>query len=82
MVVTRINNLYRHLMVVHKSKKPYFCKYQGCNFKSAKPKGLRDHLALHRAERRQLRAKQTPDADGDSAKTFVCEFPDCGKVIL
>ena len=75
---TRINNLFRHLKVVHKSKKPYVCKHQDCTQRFAKSKLLREHLSRHRAERRK--AKEESSEENVDENRFVCEFPGCGKV--
>ena len=70
----KINNMFRHLKNVHKSKEPFVCKY--CSQRFSKSKMLTQHLAKHRAEKRS----RNLDADSDEdSKKFVCEFPDCGK---
>ncbi len=58
--VNRINNLFRHLKVVHKSRRPYLCKH--CMGRFAKADQLRKHFAEHRQEKRnreqQVREKE------------------------
>ena len=51
----KINNMFRHLRNVHKSKEPFVCKHCGKRF--AKSKALASHLALHRAEKRKLQVR-------------------------
>ena len=52
----KINNMFRHLRNVHKSKEPFVCKHCGKRF--AKSKALASHLALHRAEKRKLQVRK------------------------
>ena len=79
LVVNRINNLFRHLKVVHASKKPYLCKYDGCKERFAKSATLRSHLAVHRAETRKIQAEKEISNEEENTKKFTCEFPGCGK---
>ena len=57
--VNRINNLFRHLKVVHKSQKPYICKY--CKKRYARAEELRTHFAGHKAERERHRRTEKLD---------------------
>lgn len=80
MTFAKINNMFRHLKNVHKSKEPYVCKHCGKRF--AKSKTLTSHLAKHRAEKRKAEAdaEEASDEENESnKKTFACEFPGCGK---
>ena len=80
LVVNRINNLFRHLKVVHASKRPYLCKYEGCKERFTRSQCLRTHLAGHRAESRKLQAeKEASEKTEENARKFICEFPGCGK---
>jgi ribosomal protein S15P/S13E len=60
--VNRINNLFRHLKVVHKSRKPYLCKH--CMVRFAKADQLREHFAEHRSERRKQEIVNEEKEDG------------------
>ena len=51
--VNRINNLFRHLREIHKSKKPYVCRKRDCGARFAKAQLLKSHNSVHRAERRK-----------------------------
>ncbi len=73
---TRINNLFRHLRIVHRSKKPFMCKHQDCLQRFPKSNMLREHLARHRAERRKAQDEADEKEDGER---FECEFPGCNK---
>ena len=57
--VNRINNLFRHLKVVHKSQKPYICKY--CKKRYSRAEELRTHFAGHKAERERHRRTEKLD---------------------
>ena len=46
--VNRINNLFRHLREIHKSKKPYVCKRSECGARFAKAQQLKQHSGTHR----------------------------------
>ena len=72
LVVNRINNLFRHLKVVHASKRPYLCKYEGCKERFSKSQCLRTHLAVHRAESRKLQAeKEASEKTEENARKFI-----------
>ena len=75
----KINNMFRHLRNVHKSKEPFVCKHCGKRF--AKSKSLASHLALHRAEKRKL--QEDSDNENDNSEQnetrYTCEFPGCHK---
>ena len=68
--VNRINNLFRHLKVVHKSSNPYICKY--CKKRYARADELRTHFAGHKAEReRRRRAEKVDRVDEDECVICV-----------
>jgi hypothetical protein len=51
--VNRINNLFRHLREIHKSRKPYLCRKKDCKARFAKPQQLKAHNIVHRAENKK-----------------------------
>ena len=70
--VNRINNLFRHLKLVHKSQKPYVCKY--CKKRYARADELRTHFAGHKAERERHRRTERVDRveDDGCVVTLFC----------
>ncbi len=77
--VNRINNLFRHLREIHRSKKPYVCRRRDCGARFAKAHQLKSHTAKHRADRRRQQQESEEAADAAETRTYVCEFPGCGK---
>ena len=69
----KINNMFRHLKNVHKSKEPFVCKHCGKRF--AKSKTLTGHLAKHRAEKRRAQESEEEALENSGNGRFVCEFP-------
>ena len=69
----KINNLFRHLKNVHKSKEPFVCKHCGKRF--AKSKNLTGHLAKHRAEKRRAQESAEEALENSGNGRFSCEFP-------
>ena len=69
--VNRINNLFRHLKVVHKSKKPYLCKHSRCKERFSKPSLLRDHFSTHRSERRKEKMKSKEEDEQNAGEDRV-----------
>lgn len=74
----RINNMFRHLKKVHKSKEPYVCKHADCGKRFAKSKSLASHLAVHRAEKRKAKEKAEEEEEAEEGR-YACEFPGCDK---
>ncbi len=82
--VNRINNLFRHLREIHKSKRPYMCKRRDCGARFSRAAQLKAHSARHRAEEQQERRLRRSEGgadrgDDEEQKTYACEFPGCGK---
>ena len=70
--VNRINNLFRHLKVVHKSQTPYICKY--CKKRYARAEELRTHFASHKAERERHRRTEKMDRLEDDGCVTLLAF--------
>jgi len=65
--VNRINNLFRHLREIHKSKFPYVCKRQkDCKARFARAQQLKAHTAAHRAERRRAQEEKEAAEEGSN----------------
>ena len=73
----KINNMFRHLKNVHKSKEPFVCKHCGTRFTKSKP--LAKHLAWHRAQKRQAQEDLLDQDDPNDLDRYTCEFPGCQK---
>ena len=64
------------------------CRRRECGARFARTQQLKAHAAKHRAERRRLQRDAEEDEEGggaggggggSEARTYVCEFPGCGK---
>jgi uncharacterized Zn-finger protein len=77
MTFAKINNMFRHLKNVHKSKEPFVCKHCGKRF--AKSKILTTHLAKHRADKRRAQESAEEALENSGNGRFTCEFPGCDK---
>ena len=73
MTFAKINNMFRHLKNVHKSKEPFVCKHCGKRF--AKSKILTTHLAKHRADKRRAQESAEEALENSGNGRFTCEFP-------